>query len=77
MRASRMLLQAKRNYADRRLDNQITPVLVRVLNSAGPGGGEFHDTSGFHERDTEYRPAIGFTYDPWLDSVPRHAGPTA
>ncbi|ROS63890.1 hypothetical protein EDF42_2144 [Curtobacterium sp. PhB172] len=30
-------------------------------------GGEFHDTSGFHERDTSWHPTIGFTFDPYLD----------
>ncbi|WP_284761580.1 hypothetical protein [Curtobacterium sp. MEB011] len=46
--------------------NELDRVVRNALEQAD-GGGEFHDTSDFHERDTEYRPAIGFTFDPLLD----------
>lgn len=67
MRATRMLRTERLKTLDRRADRQLGPVLANVLTNTGAAGGEFHDTSGFHERDTEYRPTIGFTYDPWLD----------
>ena len=66
MRATPMLRLLQRNTRQRRAENQIAPILVSILNNSGAGG-EFHDTSGFHERDTEPRTTIGFTYDPWLD----------
>lgn len=65
-RASRLIHNQARARTQARRMNELDRVVRNALEQAG-GGGEFHDTSGFHERDPEYRPAIGFTTDIWLD----------
>jgi len=65
MRASRMLQRQQARAETRRTERKLAPIVATAVSRSG--GGEFHDTSGFHERDTSWRPTIGFTFDPYLD----------
>ncbi|WIA95816.1 hypothetical protein [Curtobacterium sp. MCBA15_004] len=71
IRASRLTRNQALARTQARRMNELDRVIRNVLDQTG--GGEFHDTSGFHERDTEWRPTIGFTTAPWLDATPGHA----
>jgi hypothetical protein len=66
MRASRMLQRQQARAETRWTERKLAPIVTTAVNRFG-GGGEFHDTSGFHERDTSWHPTIGFTFDPYLD----------
>jgi hypothetical protein len=61
-----MLQRQQARAETRRTERKLSPIVTTAVNRFGAGG-EFHDTSGFHERDTSWHPTIGFTFDPYLD----------
>ena len=65
-RASRILRNQARARTQARRTNELDRVIRNALEQSGGFGGEFHDTSGFHERSEPW-PQIGFTSDIWFD----------